>query len=315
MCPLPDAAKAIQFGSALLERRGLAGRVAGWAVDLLLVLVCGILLAKLFWAIMAPASLVQVSGRTASTDAPRASNLSLIADPRVLQEFNPFDRNMVQAEIVETTDAPETTLNLEIAGLWSSNDPASTFVRIRTPDDQVRRFRVGDTVVSGVTIDRILNDRVILVRNGQKEALLQREMKVLGTVAPDRVETRSASIASPPTQQAVPQPTPEKTFLSSKSIELPSVADFNAKIEMVRKNDPSGQPRLMISDNSDWDTMNNLSVETGDVLLSVNGQEIDVDQLPQLYQELQTQKVLTFVLDRNGQRFTRIVNIRNGVGD
>ena len=318
---MSEGAKALEFGAALLERRGAVGRAVGLLVDLTLVLIVGILIAKLFWAILAPSALVSVANTRTIDRAPQASNVSMLADPRVLQEFNPFDRNLVEVVAVETEDAPETSLNLEIAGLWAANDPESSFVRIRTPDDQVRRFRPGDTVVPGVVIDRIANDRVILVRNGQREALLQREVRFLGTVEPDRPVTSVPQPAAP-----VPEtPVVERSnaapsdggsdFIQSKTISLSSVDEFNSKLDMVRQADETGAVRMTITGNSDRDLLEALSVNAGDAVLSVNGNAFELENLQQLYESMRTQRVLTFVLSRDGQTFTRIVNIENGVRD
>ena len=76
---------------------------------------------------------------TSDASAQQKTPTSFSADPRVLQEFDPFNRNVEVVEVVEE-DAPETTLNLSIKSIIAVSNPEESSVRIKTPDGSEDRY-------------------------------------------------------------------------------------------------------------------------------------------------------------------------------
>tara|TARA_Y100000052_G_scaffold23793_2_gene25782 strand:+ start:48087 stop:49079 length:993 start_codon:yes stop_codon:yes gene_type:complete len=330
---LGDSVRAASIGSAVLERKGVLGKGLGFLIDLSLIIVCGILLSRLVWIVLAPASVVDLPDTSRNLSDRVDPGLIYQANPRILTEFNPFDRFVVETVEVVEEDAPETTLNLSIASIWASNDADSTFARIRRPDNSVGKFSVGDTVVSGVTIDRILSDRVILIRNGQREALYVSEMRVLGAVTPEGQpsidpsppsrlpsvgesgSTVSALNRSQNQQDRAPDNPGEPDLISSKSVTLGSLDEFNTAIDVLRRMGDDGRPEMVVTANTSADILDLVSIAPGDVLVSVNGRLFSEETPAELYEAMQQERVLTFVLRRGSQDFTRIITIEPGVGD
>lgn len=321
-----ETVKAGEVGSAILQRRGAVGRGFGLAVDLALVILCGLLLARLFWIVMAPTSTVDMPV-TSDASAQQKTPTSFSADPRVLQEFDPFNRNVEVVEVVEE-DAPETTLNLSIKSIIAVSNPEESSVRIKTPDGSEDRYQEGDSVVAGVTVDRILDDRVILIRNGQREALYVREKSVLGEVdnrpspAPSQSSGAVDYSSTARLEAAVSGRTPQGSeapggsdLVLSKSITLSSVDEFNERLNLTRVAGDDGQPQLIIQSVSDPQMMKEFAVAEGDVLISVNGMRFDEESLAEIYESMRRENVLNFALERDGQSFTRRVTIGNSVGD
>ncbi|MAP95816.1 MAG: hypothetical protein CMK07_12770 [Ponticaulis sp.] len=309
-----------KLGKALLERRGPVGKGVGLAVDILLIVICGVLIARLIWSFLAPEAQVQLptSGAAQAIDD-RSSAPALRANPEILTNFNPFSRDLQATDVVEE-DAPETTLNLSIKGIIASTNPADSLVRIQTPDNNVGRYSVGDRVVAGVTIERILSDRVILMRNGTREALLVREKSVIGSVRPD-----GELIVEPPPQARLPDAVPQAgaagkssdpDFPQSKTINLRSLDEFNDRISVAWQTPSNGgESQLIVQRSTRPDFLTEFGVAPGDRLVSVNGQPFRQETVIGLFDALKSETTLTFVLDRDGQEFIRTINTGTNVGE
>lgn len=71
---------------------------------------------------------------------------------------------------VETIDAPETRLNLQLQGILASSEEGPSLAIIRS-GQQEKVYAKGDTVAGGASLHAVLADRVILRRSGQLETL------------------------------------------------------------------------------------------------------------------------------------------------
>lgn len=314
-----DSVGAASIGSAILERRGALGKGVGLLIDLSLIVICGILLARIIWSLLAPGSTVAPEATSRGGADRLQAGASYQANPRILTEFNPFDRLDGGPVVPVQEEAPETSLNLSIASIWASNDPGQTFARIRKPDNSVAKLFAGDDVVSGVKIDRILSDRVILIRNGQRETLFVSEKRLLGTVTPEgeRIVNPTPSTRLPDVEDLGSQSsvTGSDQLILSKSVQLSSLEEFNTAIDVVRRAGPDGRPQMVVTAGTSADIQSLVSIAPGDILVSVNGQLFSEESPAELYQSMQQERVLTFVLQRGSQTFTRIITIEPGVGD
>ncbi|MEJ2622467.1 MAG: type II secretion system protein GspC [Candidatus Thiodiazotropha sp.] len=66
--------------------------------------------------------------------------------------------------------APETRLNLTLHGVFVADQPENGAAIIAKGSDQ-KYHKVGSAVMSGVTLQAVYTDRVVLLRNGQSEVL------------------------------------------------------------------------------------------------------------------------------------------------
>lgn len=111
-----------------------------------------------------------------------------IVDPKILTSFDPFGAKPEAKPDVEiVTDAPETELNLKVAGMRADLSGESSGAIIKTPDGKQDIFYIGDEIIPGVTLKRVNIEYVILDRNGTSERLslqgkTQADKKSAGTV-------------------------------------------------------------------------------------------------------------------------------------
>jgi general secretion pathway protein C len=100
------------------------------------------------------------------TNQPAAAKISQ------LHLFGKFEPKIVAPPPkLDVASAPETRLNLKLRGVFSSNDKTIARAIISDPRGDDDSYAIGDPVPGGATLNDILEDRVILERNGQLEIL------------------------------------------------------------------------------------------------------------------------------------------------
>lgn len=236
------------------------------AVETLLIVILALLSAKLIWVIMTPTESVATY-----TDRPlpapmrgTSSALAVSTDRTVLVTQNPFDHG--EAELI-VEDVPQTTLNLRLDGLRMSTDSEGTGnAVIRTPDGVGKNYSVGDEILAGVTLERILSDRVIINRDGADEILMLggrgAGLSVISDDSQTTVEARAS--AGPPLPEI---PTTIEGRLAGPEILFGAMnagpVMTNGQVTGYRLN-PIGDAAIM----------RQAGLEPGDVLLQINGASV-----------------------------------------
>lgn len=135
----------------------------------LLVVLLAYQLAVLTWLILAPAS------DTGAGMAVSRGAAGIIGDEhpdygRVIAQYHLFGEAERTENKPEAMEAPETRLNLKLLGLFATDDERG-FAIIQSGGRTEEVYTVGDPISGGATLKQVLNDRVILERDGQLEAL------------------------------------------------------------------------------------------------------------------------------------------------
>lgn len=133
---------------------------------------------------------------------------------------NPFtggDAVVPEAPAEPSSDAPETTLNLTLTGLRAGTNGSAI---IRTPDGDEDNYNVGDTVLNGVVLLRVMPDHALLEVNGQTQRLTTADAKAAAR-AP-------AGSASAPTR-------------STTLVRAPGFDTLSRQANLVPVEDDSGQ--------------------------------------------------------------------------
>lgn len=122
---------------------------------------------------------------------------------------DPFNRNVeVAPEIIAEVgeDAPETTLNLTLTGRTAG--PNGTAI-LRTPDNKESNYRLGDEVVTGVTLEAVNKDFIVLNVDGQIQRLTfergqETGLSVIKTEAGDEAPKTTVSVKAPVKSSTLP---------------------------------------------------------------------------------------------------------------
>ncbi|MDJ0807441.1 MAG: type II secretion system protein GspC [Gammaproteobacteria bacterium] len=88
--------------------------------------------------------------------------------------------------------APETTLRLTLHGVFVEQQPEAGAAIIGKAGAKQNYYRVGSSVMNGVKLQAVFNDRVVLLRNGRSEVLKFPKTVKPGPVPESLKTTRSA---------------------------------------------------------------------------------------------------------------------------
>jgi len=250
------------------------------------ILVLGLLAARVFWLIVSPEAAV-------ATYVPRSlppmvtaqgGAAPLIADRTLLATRNPFETSAVEAAI----DAPETQLDLTLVGLFSSDDPFGGSASIRTPDNRVNHFRLNDEVLPGVSLDRILSDRVVLSRNGKQEILHQNSVGAgLSVIKDSATFGRTTTDETQSAPQEISGRAPSPLLLMSALSVTP--VQRGSSIYGYRVN-PLNDHQIFAA----------AGFENDDLLIAINGQEAGAVRPETFTETLGATRSATLLIERAG---------------
>lgn len=259
--------------SAILKpgtRRRAADPRAIRLVEVLLIVAIGALLGRLFWLGLGPVA------------PPPAAPAPNVAPPETVSAgpVNPFrTAGAPIAGIVADVGAnlAETTLNLTLHGTWV-DDKGGTAI-IKTPDDKQGRFAAGDAITSGVTLERVLRDQVIIVRNGVRESLRLINREIPAAIA----VSSAASTAS----------------AANAGDGMASIGQFVIATPQI---DAVGGVTLVLQPADDPEGFEALGLEPGDALVAVDNQPIDRDIAKGLetLATIQNKESVTLSIERDG---------------
>lgn len=210
-------------------------------VEAVLAIILGILLGLTAMRLFAPLPLP--SGNVGAA-APRPT-----APAAALTVKNPFPA--VEAAALIEDAAPEvadTSLDLTLTGVWANEENGGS-ATIETPDGKQGRFAIGDEIVSGVTLDSVYPDQVIINRSGVRESL--------------RFEGKEARTSAPVQRRPAAAPAPDL-----RDVPATGFLDF---MRLAPAIDENGNFAIDIYAARDRQTFNSYGLRDGDRVISING--------------------------------------------
>ena len=286
-----------------LERLSSVERPIRMTVEFLLIVCLALLVARLVWVVASPSdSVAKYTERPLPTPMRGArSTLTISTDRSILISENPFDQGEVEL-IVQ--DVPETSLNLQLDGLRMSTEGGGAGnAIIRTPDGRGSNFRIGDQVLPGVTLERILSDRVIINRDGADETLMLGGRGAgLSVISDDsRIITDAAAVEPSTNETSNTRESGEITGrLAGPDLLFGSInagpVMTNGSVTGYRLN-PIGSAEIM----------RQAGLEPGDVLLQINGTSVANLDMTDVIDRISSMQTAVLEINRNGsQRSVRL---------
>jgi general secretion pathway protein C len=284
----------VQQLAALYERH--VGRIAA-AANVVLVVVVALLAAQLVWA-MIP---VPESARWAPTPvqaqpqarakAPNA-DLTALIDRNLFGAYQPPEQTLAKAE-----DAPDTRLSLTLMGVVADASPEQSRALIAASNGEEKSFSIGDDVTSGVKLENIYADRVLLSRQGQFETLR------LDKNAPSRAPAPSAPNTTSPDASTT-------AMLSDIRTQILADPTKASNYLRVQPSNVNGQLKgYRIYPGREREAFKQLGLRPGDLVTSVNGVQLDDPQKAlQLLGDLSQAASVSLTIERGGQAQTLSVN-------
>ncbi len=264
------------------------------AAETLLAVLLALIAARLIWTLAAPDAFAP----QVAIAAPAESAVSVrgAQDWSVLWRFDPFFRGGGPAAPDEVSNAPETTLNLTLAGVRAEPGGEGGVAYIVTPDNAQGAFREGEEIIDGVMLTRVFHDRAIIDRNGEAESLMldagRRPFEGGGSASP-------APAASGETEV----------------IEQAQAEDLLAQMQFEPYRGEDGAVGFMIrSDNNAL--LADHGLRPGDVVLSIGGvsaaSAVEGGDPGALWSAFNAGGATQLEILREGERITRSVRLANG---
>ena len=146
-------------------------------ISLILVVVLGIIVAKLMWLIITPKqqSMTQVQAvENITIQAKEKINYGkLIANQHLFGVVEVKKEPIIETpKITKTTNVAPTKLNLKLHGIVAFKDSKDGYALISSSSGPQKVYGKGDSIQEGVTVSEILSDKVVLDNRGNSEELL-----------------------------------------------------------------------------------------------------------------------------------------------
>jgi general secretion pathway protein C len=163
-----------------------------FAVTLILSVIVGYQLSALVWKLIPPAqdssASVAIDFEQSAQGAPELSTRQMV--DRISAQYL-FGRAAVVQQTQVVQDAPQSSLNYKIRGIYYSSDEAIASIILEKNSNTTRFYRLGDEIDPNIFIQQIQPDHVIISRSGKLEKLVLEKPKMDGTNALARQDVGS----------------------------------------------------------------------------------------------------------------------------
>lgn len=240
--------------------------------------------ATLIWKAFEPPAWASTDESALTAAAPRRA-----AFPAILTEIDPFHRAVAAGPRTAAAHAPETMLNLQLFGIRAGVGDTAGSAIVATPDNVQGVYTVGQEIMSGVRLEEVLPNRVVIRRNGVTESL---------SFDRDSAMRQNAAVPSGATAQA-----PVAVVNAAADAHRLDL-DAMKSLAMVLRSSPTdrgGASGLLLDGSVDPSLLRQAGLESGDLLLLVNGTPVsDAGSFASL--ATLTAQGLTLEIERKGQR-------------
>ncbi|UAW97489.1 type II secretion system protein GspC [Halopseudomonas nanhaiensis] len=137
-------------------------------VTLILIGIAAVLLGRLVWAVLEPSSVLPPSDMTAYS-TPQETVSGETGGFRELSALSVLGKAKSAGTAV--VDAPDTNLRWELKGVFTNPDPSRSGAILAPQGQTEKLYRVGASLPGNVRLERVMQDRVILARDGKLETL------------------------------------------------------------------------------------------------------------------------------------------------
>jgi general secretion pathway protein C len=261
-----------------------ASRIVPRVLTVVFVIAIAWQLVQMTWLLLerAPEESVELApAPPAVANAPRKTvNIQAIVDAHLF--------GVQQAAVADASTAPQTQMNLVLAGTWASEDPSKGFAFIGESANAARMYGVGKAVRQGTVLHSVFADRAILDSNGKLEALMLPRKS-------------SAELTA---QFARPAARPQTNQITEN---LRRMAETNpaAFSEIVRPQPvfANGVQRgYRVYPGRNRQQFAKLGLQPGDLVLSINGTPLDDPQRGmEIFNTMGASDRVTVTVERNGQ--------------
>lgn len=264
-------------------------------ISLVLVIIIGWQLAKIFWLLIPGAGDVAVViPAPAATSNTSSSSSAVAADAAKISESHIFgiaDEEPAGAELIVAPDddlADTRLVNLTLNGTVASSIPNYAVAIISDGGKDQEVYKIGESVGNNATLHAVYADRVVLNEKGTLTNLkLPREFS--------NIPERSAQRQLTPTRQ---------TADNSKSLQAVVAQNLTKLTDVIRPTPYRVQGQQVgyrVYPGRDRRQFAALGLQPGDIIKDIDGQTLsDPSQAMQIFQSLGTAEQVTVTIERGG---------------
>lgn len=217
-------------------------------VDVILVGIIAWLLARSVWFVLFGFE-VEPLDMTQNTTPALTDQTILDADVSALQSGTLFGSERVEPSLVSSESLPETQLDLTLRGVRFAPEPDQSSALIDSPNEGQQNLILGDEIASGITLEEIFVDRVVINRRGTRENLFLRE---------DTARQRAATLS-------------ENGSSNARSMARFSQADWINGLRLEPYSENGAMIGYQITENASQDFLQAIGLQTGDIITELNG--------------------------------------------
>ncbi len=283
--------KTLSASSRSLSAVSLSAWIAR-ASELVLVAVLAFVAAQAVWFVIYGDTVRPMDITTIATQsggaASRTSDLSVLAGVSLFAASAEMEEAGPQV-------VPQTRLNLSLSGVRAGNDPRSGAAFIEAPNTGQRSYTPGDEIATGVTLEEIYGDRVIISRGGSRESLF---------ISEEAAERARNAVSAPAPSRARPSSPSASPLSGQPDLELARSLDVEDWVEGLRlapRFEGAQITGLRVRDNSHLEVLRAAGLEPGDIIVALNGERLtSLEAAQRALSSLETVDRLSLSLERNG---------------
>lgn len=236
------------------------------------------------------------------TESAQPARSAAAPDYSIFQRFDAFFRTGAQSSYAEATAAGSSQMRL--FGVRAGG-PGGGSAIIGLSDGRQVSVAVGEEVEPGLTLQSVGTDHVTLSRGGSVTRLIFSETPV-GAAAPPPPPTGEQTIMpTPPASSSPPQPVSTQTGPVVDPASLMGQASLRPRMRGL------GINGLTVSATGEGQALRDAGLQSGDVILAVNGTELNSPQsIAGLRGQLSNATSAEIRFERNGQVQTTTIRTR-----
>ncbi len=229
----------------------------------------------------------------AKTGQPRASDISRIGQWHLFGEI----QKIASVPVAQTTEAPDTRLNLKLHGLLASSDPVEARAIIADGKGAEDAYAVDQTLPGNAVLREIYADRVILEHRGRLETLRLPKDEVVSGIVSTTTRARTHTTRQAGTADNAALLRQYRDALMSEPQTLMNLVSASPVTDKT-----TGRLKgYRIRPGKDRKLLGRFGLKSGDVVTGVNGVALDNPiKALEIMRDLSTANSVTLDVERNG---------------
>jgi general secretion pathway protein C len=198
----------------------------------------------------------------------------------------------------EASVAPS-NLNLTLTGVMARPVGGCALVIVQGQPESA--FCVGEELTPGVRLDAVERDRIVIVRNGTREAVPLKDIE------------KSANLIAPPALPAAPGPIVQPSSTGGSLVDRKQLQQQLGKPEFLSQAliVPNPEGGFLVRQIQPGSLYEKLGLRPGDVIKNVNGQALtSMEDVMRLYQQFGTAQRVLVEVQRQGRSETLYYDMR-----